>query len=757
METDQFQGTIGRYHWESAPYWPEEPRPPAGAPNVLILVLDDVGFAQLGCFGSDLATPTFDRLAAGGLRYRNFHTTALCSPTRACVLTGRNHHACGMGRIIDLATGFPGYDARIPRSCAMLPALLTPLGYAAYAVGKWHLTPEDELHLGARRDRWPLGRGFERFYGFFDGETHQFSPSLVHDNHRVTPPRSYEEGYHLTEDLVDRAISFVGDLRQVDVEKPWLLYLATGACHSPHQSPRDWIDRYAGAFDAGWDVWREATLARQVAMGLIPEGTALSPRPDWVPAWEALSSDERRLYARFMEAFAGYLSHTDAQVGRLVDWLQRAGELENTLLMVLSDNGASSEGGPTGSLNDARVWNGLPRGVEEAVARLDEIGGPFIHNNYPWGWTVAGNTPFRRWKREVHEGGVADPLIVHWPRGISARGEVRSQYVHAVDLAPTILGVVGVDVPAEVDGVAQRPMDGVSFAYSFDEPTAPDRHTTQYYEMFGCRAIYRDGWKAVAYHDIQLDAPGLDKVGWELYDVRADPAECHDLAATQPALLAELVDLWWAEAERNQVLPLDNRAFSAFVLERRPAVRPRSRYVYRPFLAPVPESAAVNVKNRPHTITAFVEMPDGAGASGVLAVQGSVLGGWSFHLLADGRLCYVHNLSGWRSYRVEADVRGRLTPGAHELAFRYDPDEGMGELLVDGVPVATGKVRFTWSRFSITGAGLTVGWAQDFSPASEDYRGEFRFSGALDRVEIDVAGVPDEDPEALAQDAIRSQ
>ncbi len=759
MEPGEFKGTIGRYHWESEPWWPDEPRPPTGAPNVAIVVLDDVGFAQLGCFGSDIATPHLDALAAGGLRYSSFHTTALCSPTRACVLTGRNHHAAGMGRIVDLATGFPGYDARIPRSCALLPAMLTPHGYAAYAVGKWHLTPEDEEHQGARRDRWPLGRGFERYYGFFPGETHQFVPALIHDNHHVEPPAGYDDGYHLTTDLVDRSIEYVEDLRNVDVEKPWLLYLATGACHSPHQSPPEWVARYRGHFDEGWDAWREATLARQKATGVMPAHAELSERPDWVPAWSTLSATERQVYARYMEAFAGFLSHTDHEIGRFIDRLRVFGELDNTIILVLSDNGASSEGGPFGSLNDARVWNMLPRTAEEAAGRLDEIGGPRIHNNYPWGWTVAGNTPFRRWKRETHEGGVADPLIVHWPNGIPARGEVRDQYVHAIDVVPTLLEVIGLDAPDLVAGVSQRPLDGVSFAYTFADGAAPERHTTQYYEMFGCRALYHEGWKAVTYHEIQDDAPGLDQVPWELYDLRTDPAECHDLADAEPERLAAMVERWWVEAERNHVLPIDNRPFSEMVFGRPSTVPERSRYRYWPGRAPVPESVAVNVRSRAHTITAHLTVHDAVRPlEGVLAVQGSVLGGWSFHVLADGRLVYVHNLAGWRTYRVEAPISpdGRLSAGDHTLAMRFDPPHV--ELLVDGEVVGGGEVRRTiWSRFSLTGAGLTAGWSPDFSPADEDYRGRFELTATLHHVDIDVAGPAVEDPEIAAQEAVARQ
>ncbi len=770
MEAHEFRGRIGRYHGDSEAWWPPEPKPPTGAPNVALIVLDDVGYAQLGCFGSDIATPTFDGLAAGGLRYANFHTTALCSPTRASVLTGRNHHRVGMGRIVDLATGFPGYDGRIPASCAMAPAMLTPHGYAAWAVGKWHLTPEDEGHLAATRVRWPLGKGFERWYGFFGGETSQFVPALLHDNHAAAPPASYEDGYHLTTDLVDHAIEHVEDLRNVDVDKPWFLYLALGACHSPHQAPRDWVERYRGHFDEGWDEWRDRALAKQKAEGLLPAHTALSERPDWVPAWESLDEAERRVYARYMEAFAGFLSHADHEVGRLVDRLAVLGELENTVVVVLSDNGASSEGGPTGSLNDVRVWNALPRTVEEADEHLDEIGGPRMHNNYPWGWTVAGNTPFRRWKRETHEGGVADPLIVHWPAGIpaQARGEVRHHYVHAIDVLPTLLDLIGIDPPDEVAGVAQVPLDGVSFASTFGSDHAPEVHTVQYSEMLGCRALYDHGWKAVSYHQIQVEEPGLDQAPWELYDLRTDPSETNDLAAAEPDRLATMVERWWHEAERNQVLPLDNRPFSDLVFQRPAAVPPRPRYRYWPGRAPVPESVAANVRARPHTVTAHVTVDadhDGP-VQGVLVQQGSVLGGWSFHLLAgsgplagaagrSSRLVYVHNLAGWRRYRVEAPI-APLTPGDHELAFSFDPPDLV--LRVDGEAVGRGEVhRTAWSRFSLTGAGLTAGWSPDFSPADEDYRGEFRFTATLHHVDIDVPGDPVVDPEAEAEDIIASQ
>ena len=755
----QFEGTIGRYRTDSEAWWPEPVRPPDGAPNVMVVVLDDVGFAQLGCFGSDIATPNIDRLAARGLRYSNFHTTALCSPTRACVLTGRNHHRAGMGRITDLATGFPGYDSVIPPSVAMLPAMLTPHGYAAYAVGKWHLTPEEHMHLGASREMWPLSRGFERWYGFFGGETHQFAPSLLHDSHRVAPPRSYEDGYHLTEDLADRAIEFVGDLRNVDPDKPFLLYLATGACHSPHQSPADWIERERGRFDRGWDVWRTATFERQMAMGLLPPHTEMSPRPDWVPAWDSLSADEQRLYARYMECFAAFLSHADAQIGRVIDFLEVTGDRDDTIVVLISDNGASSEGGPTGSVNDARPWNLAERTLEEALAKIDDIGGPLIHNNYPWGWTVAGNTPFRRWKREVHEGGVCDPMIVSWPRGLPAAdaGAVRRQYVHAIDILPTLLDVAGIGFPATIDGVEQVPLDGVSFRTTLMSADAAEIRTTQYFEMFGCRAIYHDGWKAVTYVSMMAGDTASDDDPWELFDLVADPSECHDRAADEPERLADLIGRWWGEAEANAVLPIDSMPFFE-AMERTKPTPSRGRYVYHPGTGPVEEPAAVNVRGRDHAITVTVDIPDG-GADGVLVSQGSGLGGFVLYV-ADGRLRYAHNFVSLETSAVSS--ASALPAGRHTVGMRFDKADdrstaGTVTLVIDGDDDASVDVpRFTPTRWSITGDGLTIGRSMSL-PVVPEYTGPFEFTGTIDHVEVVVVGEPVVDHRAEIELSIRAQ
>ena len=753
MGDEGFEGRIGRTWRESEPWWPPDPAPPPGAPNVVLVVLDDVGFAQLGCYGSEIETPVFDAVAAGGVKLANFHTTALCSPTRACLLTGRNHHSNGMGRITDLALGYPGYSGRIPRKNGFLSEILAEYGYAPLAVGKWHITPEGETHQAARRDTWPCGRGFQRWYGFHGGETHQFVPSLYQDHHSVVPPASPAEGYHLTEDLADRAIRYLGEVRSAAPDTPFFLYFATGACHSPHQAPAEWIDRYRGRFDSGWDSLRERVFTRQMELGLFPDGTRLSGRPHWVPPWDDLADEDRRVAARFMECFAGFLSHADAQVGRVFDFVRALGEWEDTVVVIVSDNGASAEGGPLGSINDVRTWNVAAAGPEELRARIDELGTATAHNNYPWGWTMAGNTPFRRWKREVHQGGVADPCIFSWPARIPAGTGARRQFAHAIDVVPTVLDLIGITPPATIAGVPQAPIEGVSQAPVLLDPAAPEAHRVQYFEMFGSRALYQEGWKAVTFHPfIDMYQEGRDPDRsydddiWELYHVEVDPSETEDLARAEPDRLARMVEQWWEEAEKYQVLPVDHRLMEALMDPRHFPVSRREHVVY-PGGAIVAEYRVTPLRGRAHRIEAHVEIPAGGPepAAGVLVAMGTGLGGWSLHLLA-GRPRYVNNFVGASLDVIEA--ASPVAPGRHVIGFEFAPHPagagsgaaGAGRLLVDGLEVAAGPVtRVPIARYSLTGGGLTCGWEQG-PPVGPGYEAPFRFGAGLAKVVITTDG-----------------
>ena len=760
----EFGGRIGRDWRDSQPWWPEEIIPASGAPNVVLVVLDDVGYAQLGCYGSDIETPVIDALAERGVRLSNFHTTSLCSPTRACLLTGRNHHRSGLGRVADLAVGFPGYWGKPPKENGYVSEILHQEGYATYAVGKWHLSPEDETNDASSRATWPLARGFDRWYGFHGGETHQFVPALFHDNHSERPPKGIEEGYHLSEDLAEHAIRFVSDLRAVDAVRPFFLYFATGACHSPHQPPASWREHYAGRFDLGWDDWRERVFQRQVASGLISSTTTLSPRPAWVRPWDDLSEEEQRLAARFMECYAGFLSHADEQIGRVLDFLREIGDDENTVVIVVSDNGASAEGGSEGSINDVRLTNLDPANTAEMVARIDEIGGPDTHNNYPWGWTLAGNTPFRRWKREVHEGGVADPCVIAWPKGPLEPGATRHQFTHAIDVAPTILELIGVSAPERIDGIVQNDLDGISFSYLLGDggELEEERHRTQYFEMFGSRALYHDGWKAVTFHPIgplyddQNPNASFDDDRWELYRVREDLSESHNLADERPDVLEALVDLWWSEARKNDVLPLDNRVLWALTHPKPSSRAPRESYRYFPFAAPVPESVAVNVRNRSHTLRVAFDVESATAPNGVLLALGSSLGGWSLHIL-EGRLRYVHNLYGKSVDVIEATEQ--LEAGSHLVEFDFLKDAGLGGqgvLRCDGVKVGHGEIpRFTPSGFNGVGVGLTCGY--EWGPAiGPGYTAPFTFGGKITLAMVTTTGPVVRDP--LAElDAILSE
>ncbi|MGQ0509560.1 MAG: arylsulfatase [Betaproteobacteria bacterium] len=757
-EGTPFNGRIGRTASDSEAAWPVPVRARPGAPNVLVLLLDDVGFGQLGCYGSDIRTPNFDRLAAGGLRYRDFHTTAICSPTRACLLTGRNHHSNGVGIIQEMATGFPGYNGQVPRESGFLSEMLLAQGYATLAIGKWHLTLASEYASGASKARWPLARGFERFYGFLGGKTSQWAPALVHDNHYADPPRRPAEGYHLNADLADHAIEFLTDLRAVSPDKPFFMYYCLGAGHSPHHVEPDWIARYRGRFDQGWDLWRESVFARQLAMGIVPAGTKLSPRPLQVKAWDDLSGDARRLYARQMEVYAAFLEQTDHHVGRVLSFLERLGELDNTLVLLASDNGASAEGGEHGSFNDCLFPNRIEASVEENLRHLEDWGGIKSYPNYAWGWAWAGNTPLRRWKRYLHQGGMSDPLIVHWPKGVQGRGEVRGQYVHVIDVAPTILEALGLEAPGILNGVSQRPLEGVSFAHSFGDAQAPTRKEVQYYEMIGSRALWADGWKAVVEQPQgeMLTEEALERQQWELYHVAEDFSESEDLALKHPQKLAALVERWWVEAGKYNVLPLDSR-MQLRMSERKPSAgRSGNRFVYYPGGAPQFEYTAVNVKNRFHTITAHVEIPRN-GAEGVLLAHGSWFAGYALYV-HNRRLHYVHNYLGLAEYRVSSTED--LPAGKLLLQLRFTPTgehRGRAELYLGERRIGEGDIPRTIPAVIETSAeGLCCGYDSGLS-VTPDYEAPFRFTGSIDKVVVEVGQGPAPDAEAQLRNAFTDQ
>lgn len=718
------------------------PQPAEGAPHVLVVVLDDVGFAQLGCYGAGIRTPRIDALAREGLRYNRFHVTAVCSSTRAALLTGRNHHAVGMGVTQEAAMGFPGYTGRVPRSAASLARVLRDSGWSTMAVGKWHLAPRTETSAAGPFERWPLGLGFERYYGFLGAETSQWAPELVRDNTHAEPPRTPEEGYHLTEDLVDEAIRMVQDQQQAAPGKPFFCYLATGAAHAPHQVPAEWVEPYRGAFDQGWEAYREEVFARQVADGLVPEDTVLTPRPDWVPAWDSLSAGERRLFARYMEVFAGFMTHTDHHLGRLVDFLEELGVLDDTVVLVLSDNGASAEGGPTGTTNEAAGWLGLQGTAAEALARLDDLGGQETTGHYPWGWAWAGNTPLRLWKRYAWLGGVRAPLVVRWGSRVPDPGAVRDQFTHAVDLLPTLLEAAGVALPDSVDGVAQQPVDGASFLASLDDGGAAEHHPMQYFEMMGSRSLYLDGWKAVTDHVANQFGEREHLTGsfdhatdtWSLFDLAHDFSESRDVAAEHPDLVRRLESLWWAEAGRNQVLPLFE--FPGSMAHLHPGERPPPRHAtYRPGGAPVVEPQLPPTGGG-FSLRADVTVPD-AGAEGVLAAIGDHQGGWGLYLLGGRPVAVLALLDA--TTRVEA---GEPVPaGRHVVGLDYHPaGRGGGQrvdLLVDDRVVATAPVAGTFflPQLSSAAAGLLVGRDRGL-PLCGDYRPPFAFTGTLHRVDL---------------------
>ena len=708
------------------------------------------------------ATPAIDRLAGNGLRYNRFHVTSLCSPTRACLLTGRNHHAVGMGFLTDIPTGFPGYDGRIPRSAGTLARILRDTGYNTFAVGKWHLAPRWEQSASGPFERWPLGLGFERYYGFLAGDTNQWTPELVNDNHFVEPPRAPAAGYHLTEDLTDRAIRYVQDQQQATPDKPFFLYFATGAMHAPHQAPSDWIDRYRGHFDEGWEAFRDDVFSRQRQLGVVPGDTTLTDRPSWVRPWDSLSADEHRLFARQMEVFAGFLSHTDHQIGRLVASLGELGVLDDTLFVLLSDNGTSAEGGPTGSVNEHRFTHDLLDDPEEQVARIDDLGGFRAYNHYAWGWAWAGNTPLRLWKRYTWLGGVRTPLVVHWPARVASRGEIRPQFCHAVDLMPTILETAGIATPDVIDGVVQQPVDGYSLASTFDDAAAPSPHITQYFEMIGSRAIFHDGWKATTDHigsQLRIErelVPGshdFDDDHWALFDLETDFSEARDVARDHPERVRALVELWWSEAGRNRVLPLDDSFIGRAVAMVPSPDAPRFRTVYRSGAGPISEEALPPM-GAGFELWADVETEDRA--EGIVCALGDWNNGWAYYFL-DGRPVVTFNIfSVPHRFASESTVAA----GRHTLGVEYrreQPAGGPVALHVDGEVVAEGRLPVNLPfRWQIGGAGLLVGRDRGF-PVCDDYDPPFTFAGTLHEVVFEIPSLVPRVPREEVVSALRHE
>jgi arylsulfatase A-like enzyme len=765
-----FKGVVNVDIRDSVPDWApfEPPKAPEGAPSVLYIVLDDVGFSAIGCYGGPVNTPNIDRIAASGVRYTQWHTTALCSPTRSCLLTGRNHTRNSMACITEAAIGFPNASGMIPPENGMLPEILGELGWNTYMTGKWHLCPTDEMHLASTRRNWPTGRGFERFYGFLGAETNQWHPDLVYDNHPVDQPYQPEDGYHLTVDLTDKALEFIQDAKAVAPEKPFCLYYAPGACHAPHQVPKEWIEKYAGRFDMGYEALREQTLERQKKLGIVPQDTELPainpigtpqdrtgpggkpfPAVDFTRRWDSLSDQERRLFSRMAEVYAGFLAHADDQIGRLLAYLEQTDQLENTVIVLVSDNGASGEGGPNGSVNENKLFNGIPDDIEGNLAMLDELGGPNAYNHYPNGWAMAFNTPFKMWKRYEFNGGSSDPCIISWPARIAARDEIRHQYHHAIDLVPTILDCLGVEPPQAIKGHVQSTFDGVSMRYSFDQPSIPTARSTQFYSMLGSRAIWHEGWKAVSTHPTIAGWSNFNDDTWELYHVEVDRSEVHNLAGERPEKLRELINLWFSEAGANGAFPLDDRSPVEILNTPRPQLTsPRNRYLYFPNVAGVPEAQAVNIRNRDYIVAAVVDIP-GSGASGVLFAQGSHFGGHSLYV-KDNRLHYVYNFVGVFEQRIvataELPVGENLIVSAEFVKDGEDPpgvSTGILSLYHGDEKVGEGRIKTQPSQFGISGTDLTVGRSR--SRVTDHYPGErpWHFTGGTIRtVAVDVSGDP---------------
>lgn len=753
--TREFNGKIELDVRDSVPDWGpyELPTAPEGAPNVLVVLYDDTGMASWSPYGGRINMPTLDRLAANGLTYTQWHTTALCSPTRSTMLTGRNHHVNRFAAITEGTNGFPGAAGRLPAECATIGQVLQDNGYSTFWLGKNHNVPEEDIASGGSRSEWPLNKGFDRFYGFLGGETNNWYPDLVEDNRFIDPPATPGEGYHLSKDLADQAIRMLRDQNSSNPSKPWYMWFCPGANHAPHHAPQEYIDKYKGAFDDGYEAYREWVLPRMIEKGILPEWTQLTPLnpmpedaanpADYVKPWDTLSDDEKRLFSRMAEVFAGFSEYTDAQVGRLVDYLEETGQLDNTIIFYCADNGASGEGSPDGSVNENKFFNGFPDDLAENMQYLDTLGSPETYNHYPTGWAVAFSTPFQMFKRySQYSGGTCDPLVISWPKGIVARGEIRHQYHHSTDIVATVLDAIGIEMPEVYRGVPQYPLNGVSMRYSFDDGKAPTEKKRQYYAMLGTRGIWEDGWKASAVHAPISGKGHFDQDAWELYHVDEDRSESTNVADQHPDKLQALIDAWFEEAEANFVLPLDDRsAVEQLTLDRPQAEPVRDRYIYYPHSSPVPEGVAVNVRGRSYKILADVDVtPE---SEGVIFAHGSRFGGHTL-FIKDQKLHYVYNFLGIQP--EQTFVSPPLEPGQRVLGVEFIR-EGAGEhhesigtakLYVDDAVVDEGSMRAQVGKFTLCGDGLCVGY-DSADPVSRHYPPNVEFTGGrIIGVGIDV-------------------
>ncbi len=738
-----FEGKIGRTVKDSTPDFPKGVTAPPNAPNVLLIITDDVGFGATSTFGGPIQTPTFQRLADNGLRYNMFHTTALCSPTRAALITGRNHHSVASGVITEFATGYPGYNSLVPKSAGSVGEVLRENGYNTSWFGKMHNVPDWMSSQAGPFDLWPSGLGFEYFYGFIGGDTDQWHPALFENTRPIEV--EMEADAPLDKNLADKAIEWLQLQHALAPDKPWLLYYATGTAHAPHHAPKEWIDKYKGQFDQGWDKVREETLARQIKEGVVPAGTQLTKRPEQIPAWDTLSPDQKRLYSRMMEVYAGALSYADDQIGRIIAALEDSGQLDNTLVIfIMGDNGASAEGTMQGTTNEvATAANGVTESQEFLLSMIDELGGPLTYNHYPVGWAHAMDSPMQ-WNKQVasHFGGTRNGMVISWPARIENTGGVRSQFSHVIDIVPTIYEAANITPPTMMDGVEQKPIEGVSLVYTFDAPDAPTQHGTQYFELVGNRAIYKDGWMAST-TPLRLpwvtvgQEPNPDDFKWELYNVSEDFSQANNLAAENPEKLKELQDAFDAEAKKYNVYPLD----SSFASRADPAIRPsltrgRTEFTYYPGAIRIPEGSAPDFKNKSWAVAAEVAVPEG-GADGVLATMGGRFGGWAL-LIQDGKPEFVYALSNQpeHKYRIASDKA--LPAGNHVVRFSFKYDGGgigkgaTGTLFVDGKEVAQGKIPQTIGvRFSLD---ETFDVGEDTgTPVVEDYvdKMPFEFTGDL--------------------------